>query len=410
MSAPFTDIETAFFSISFDGIIRLFDGVYTGPSNQGLFMGTTGVTIESINGAANCVIDLGGTGNLLTSGNFGPTAPSALRGLTIRNGASRVIRAEGRIFDIEDCRFVDNDGGALWIVPGSTVRRSNFTANSASGNSDGGAILATPPITISDCVFDFNTAFDGGAISVLDGDCDARVAITHCVFRGNEAIEEGGAITMRGCSSSNGDMLTIIDNCFGSGNKAGFAGGFLHLRGFFGAVQTTRVSSCTLALNEVLNTSPSFGGGGAIWMGNSRRVEVQNSILAQNTALLGPEIRVSDSAAPSELVVDHSTVQGGPANIRLGSGTFEFLPSSLDVDPGFMSVPTDYRLAPGSPCIDAGSVALLPIDFGDINSNGAIGEEVPDDLLRASRRRDDPNAPDVGSGASPLPDMGAFER
>ncbi|MEM8710292.1 MAG: choice-of-anchor Q domain-containing protein, partial [Planctomycetota bacterium] len=57
----------------------------------------------------------------------------------------------------------------------------------------------------------------------------------------------------------------------------------------------------------------------------------------------------------------------------------------------------DLRLQPGSPLIDRGAADLL--------SNGHST-----DLAGAPRRRDDPAAPNVGTGGVPHVDVGAFER
>ncbi|MDY7109555.1 MAG: choice-of-anchor Q domain-containing protein [Planctomycetota bacterium] len=56
----------------------------------------------------------------------------------------------------------------------------------------------------------------------------------------------------------------------------------------------------------------------------------------------------------------------------------------------------DYRLAPGSPCIDAGD-------------NMAVPEGVDTDLDGNPRFVDDPATEDTGNGEPPIVDMGAYE-
>lgn len=83
----------------------------------------------------------------------------------------------------------------------------------------------------------------------------------------------------------------------------------------------------------------------------------------------------------------------------------------LDAAPGFLRLPDpgsdrlwgtddddlgDLRLAPGSPGIDAGDNARVPVD-------------VDTDLAGSPRFRDDPATPDTGLGSPPLVDLGAYE-
>ena len=48
--------------------------------------------------------------------------------------------------------------------------------------------------------------------------------------------------------------------------------------------------------------------------------------------------------------------------------------------------------------------------MGDIDHDGNTSERVPLDLVGNSREVDDPGAPDSGTGAAPITDMGALER
>jgi len=65
---------------------------------------------------------------------------------------------------------------------------------------------------------------------------------------------------------------------------------------------------------------------------------------------------------------------------------------------------TDFRLAPGSVCADAGSAAALPADAWDLDADGDVAEPLPLDLAGLPRVADDAAAP-----GGTLPDMGAYE-
>lgn len=70
---------------------------------------------------------------------------------------------------------------------------------------------------------------------------------------------------------------------------------------------------------------------------------------------------------------------------------------NISADPRFVDPANgNYKIAAGSPCIDAGS-------------NLALTPEMIFDLAGLSRRVDDPNTVDTGAGAPPIVDMGAFE-
>ncbi len=70
---------------------------------------------------------------------------------------------------------------------------------------------------------------------------------------------------------------------------------------------------------------------------------------------------------------------------------------NISIDPRFVD-PTNgnYQLAPGSPCIDAGSNLALP-------------PNMTRDIAGQPRRVDDPNTIDTGAGSPPIVDMGAYE-
>jgi len=183
-------------------------------------------------------------------------------------------------------------------------------------------------------------------------------------------------------------------NAVVAGNSASASGG-----GAYHRYSSPRLSNCTFSAN-----SASSGAGLANFSSSSP--SLVNCILWGNS---GPAITNNSSTA----TVTYSDVQGGSA----GTG-------NLAVNPRFVRVPGpgpddtwatsdddygDLRLQIGSPCVDAGNNAGMPADTLDLDGDGNIAEPLPFDLGRRPRFVDDVYTPDIGSGAAPLVDIGAYE-
>ncbi len=155
----------------------------------------------------------------------------------------------------------------------------------------------------------------------------------------------------------------VVTNCTFSGNTASNGGGMLNLGN-----SNPTVTNCTFSGN--------IGGGMANIAGGSPTVT--NCILWGDS----PD-EFSGNSTPT---VSYTDVQGGFP----GTG-------NIDADPLFVDPLTgDYRLSPGSPCIDAGDNTAVPLD-------------ITTDLDGNPRFVDDPGTPDTGLGKPPIVDMGAYE-
>jgi len=142
-----------------------------------------------------------------------------------------------------------------------------------------------------------------------------------------------------------------------------------------------KLSDSGTIINSTIVGNTAAGVGGGIYLENLNNgtATIQNCIVWGNS---GQEI-VFESAPPH---VGYSDIEGGWA----GAG-------NIDLDPLFVdAMMQDYRLAVGSPCIDAAD-------------NTAVPKGITTDLDGNPRFVDDPDTTDTGSGDAPLVDMGAYE-
>lgn len=301
---------------------------------------------------------------------------------------------------VTDCRFIENyghlaDGGAVYVGGASqpTIRDCSFETNVAVGEQPdvtgaGIAMWSTLPIEIRRCDFTGNVAksfyaaspaptYGGGLFNF-----NQPVTVGECRFIGNTA-RVGGGLASFGAS-------TVV-NCLFLDNKAvtefGGQGAAAWLWGNTG-VDSTLVN-CTAYGND--------GKEYAVYGAYLGKVHVRNSIVWGNTATNpdvagGYKVQVGGKFDAAFSCIDGIFEPSAPGEDPIDP---ENLPGCIDVNPQFTAA-TDLHLAGGSPCIDAGKNAALPIG-------------VTVDLDGYARLVDDPDADNTGAGTPPI-DMGCFEH
>jgi len=306
---------------------------------------------------------------------------------------------------IEDCLFDSNSasfGAGIYLSDGTlaAVRRCQFVGGLAF--EAGGLYVLHSPALAEDLLFLDNTA-EGGAFSVGGGMSVyfSPATARRCRFVGNSAELGGGGLYTEGESPS-------FERCEFVGNRAfgdlqGWGGGYM--AGYF---TSARLSSCSfqgnrankgggmlaIAFAEPTLVQASFSGNFAVQDGGGLCSIILSGAHLENSILWGD---LPEELSGIDPILDHVCLRGG-------SG-------SLAVDPLFVSAPQagpdgqwgtpddlrgNLRLAPGSPCRDAGDNGwLLPEELFDLDGN--------------ARLADDPAMPDTGLGGPPTVDLGAYE-
>jgi len=234
-------------------------------------------------------------------------------------------------------------GGGLYAEDASLlVTKCRFYKNT--GRMGGAASLWSTALTFSDCRFVDNAAgVGGGAIASTattnGGPCD--VMVNRCWLLGNFGQTYGGAIW-------NSSKMSVYDSVLSGNQSFGYGGAISSATDN----DTTRVANCTLA-NNVAATA-----GGAYYEGSGNS-DLVNSIFWDNTAS-----GASTEIAPAGVSAHHCDIDD-----LTGSSVSGY--ANIDADPEFVdalggdgvagTADDNPRIERGSPCINAGDNAAVPI-------------------------------------------------
>ncbi len=320
------------------------------------------IVVQSVNGPEVTVIE----GAAAAAGGNGPEAMrcvlfstnAVLSGFTLRNGHTWTTGLP----------FSEQSGGGLFFGTSGVASNCVVLANSANGYG-GGCWHGTF----------YNTVLASNS-TVLDGGALFRGTAYYCTMTNNFAGEAGGAC-----------YISDLENCTVSGNSSWYGGGI------FGGV----FRNGTIAGNAA-----DYGGG------------VQGGARLYNGLLVGNTARVHGGGA-MEAFLYNCTVTGNSA-AGLGGGVYGFtaencilyfnspgnydevtanyccttpLPAAgignIDANPNFVDPAAgNFHLAPGSPCIDAGTNLSLLVT-NDLEGN--------------------PRPLDGNGDGTPVFDIGAYE-
>ena len=328
--------------------------------------------------------------------------------------------------------FARRCGGAIGGGGTLVVNASMFEVNVAGGLSDecisgsGGAIgfegyVDDPPdnrvVSIDSSTFRGNTGICGGALAVYPG----PLVVRNSTFVENTA-EYGGAACVRGVRPETPAVFVSVRMI---SNAAGVEGGgaltvdrshvafhnslFLYntvadsaQAPFGGGIFCYEVSSLQITTSTFYgNTAPI---GSAVAGSRNCRIELSNTIIWDNESASGEAIGALGDEANGTIewcILDEGVATGFVVGSMVSAGDPLFAdPNGANELPG--DEDDDFTLRPGSPAIDGGSNALLPVDTFDLDGDGDTSEVLPLDLNGAMRIVD-------GGGGSPVVDLGPLE-
>jgi len=233
---PGDNIQSAINSAGNGDVIELTDGTYNtsldGFVNHNLDTKGKAITIKSVNGPNNCIIDCNMMGRaflIQTAEDF----TTIIDGLTIKNGYSSnpiwpPYEPNKLTWFIPDFNNVEMDGfGGSILCKGTSPTISNCIILYSQAEGFGGAIFVNggkPNIT--KCKIQHNWALgSGGGIAIYD----SNATVTDCNVSFNEAwldndfvIQHGGGIYIRGAAPKVTDCNILENNSCWSGGGVGY--------------------------------------------------------------------------------------------------------------------------------------------------------------------------------------------
>lgn len=371
-----------------------------GASGAGMYLTQTGPQLIDCVLAGNAAMSNGGA---IQAINAGPI----LQDCVLASNNAQSGGAISAIFSntvLRGCELSDNlaqlGGGAIHANLGSLrVESSTLTGNQVLGSfssADGGGAMYLDHVqsaVIVGSAMIANLSYRGGGAAVVSCGSSDLAVLAGCSFFENTAATDGGALLLSGGTPA-------LMNAEFSGNFALSKGGAIHV-----SASNPSLWFSTLFANVANSTA---GGGINVGSGN---ITLSNCILWSNRNSGG----VTEAAQVND-PLNHALVRS--SCFQYWSGRYPGS-ANMALAPVFQNAPgpdgvtgtrdDDLRLSRTSPAIDAGDAALVPPDLADANTNGSTSEPLPVDLIAYLRTVDAVQAPDVGFGPAPLPDMGAFE-
>ncbi len=327
-----------------------FYGGFAGTETQ-LSQRNTGNNLCYLNG------DIGAAGNsdnsyTVVNADFS-AADTIIDGFRIHNGYNN------------DGGVGGGQGGGMSLLSGSaTVRNCTFVDNYAS-NYGAGVYAYNGAPTFMNCLFYQNESFAGAG---LFAENTFPVRMYNCRFMDQYTFE--GALHFQEADG-------LVANCIFTGNYAGGEGGAIHADG---TTSQVTVAQCTIAGNAAGQVV------GGIFAQAGADVTVQNTILWNNVdqfSVTTLEKQYDTSGVGSTITLAASTAEGAGGN----PGLDPLFVDGNGADNTWGTFDDNVALQAASPCIDLAGNANVPADFADLDEDGNTAEQLPIDFNGDTRIR-----------------------
>ena len=301
----FDDLQNQINNAS-EGSVLFLNRDYTGCENSHILLNKNltidgqGHTINCFN-KKNCFAFYSDNGSII------------LKNLIICNSRNYCTDLGGAVYitssaqyKIENCTFLNNyadtSGGAIYNNATATLSivDSQFKGNCVFDNS-GGAIYSKSIMNIENCVFETNSAVDGGGAI----DCDSDIIVIHCLFENNfcESLDsEGGAIRA---------ILNItVSNSTFKNNRAEKSGGALYSH------YINIINSSSFENNNAIN-----GNGGAIYIASYNGTLSKYSYISFGNAIKLSEI--NDAVFINNKALNNGGAIYSEDNLNINNSSFK---------------------------------------------------------------------------------------
>ena len=274
--------------------------------------------------------------------------------LTIRDS---LITGNATVPSVYNQGGTSGAGGGILNSGTATISDSTLTGNTANGYGVGGAIGAAyiGSTVLNNCTLSNNSAHSGGAIGCIDFysyTSTGPVTLNDCTISGNKAVSDGGGVYV-GMSDE-----ATLNNSTISGNTAARGGGvYMNPTGELTSVNSTISGNTAVAGGGVFTNEPD---------NYVPSLKLDNTIIAGNIShsLDGDVVGAVSPSSVNNVIGNGAGIIAGTRNNYNGNqvGTAAAPINPMLAPLGNYGGPTQtMALLPGSPAIDAGSNAAIPV-------------------------------------------------